>query len=422
MPRAATLRSAPSASGTSARAASVGATPALASTCGGRVDRRDDVVRRERRGGVIRGHLRAVEREHDAADRARPACAAVARPCVVALDAEHRALERAHRGLAVGDRGQRVQRADAADLVARPAPSSSSADAAPAQCSSTWRLLTRPVPTSICATSPITLIAHREDHDLGLEQDVGRRRRERRDARGRAGRARGRRRAAPTARARARRRGAARRRARSRPDRRRRRTWWDCARSCVELVRGDIPQDRARQQRRRPRRVAARRAARARASTRSSGIVDAGRRARGQWPPRPITIGGARATSSSQRYHLSVSRRMSAPITRRSACAGARASVLDEIERAARDEAGPLRELLLGAADLARARRAARPRARTSRRGRSNGASGLPNGCANVGTNHSSSTGWVSSTYSATSWCATCGGLKLPPNRSRRAS
>ena len=43
------------------------------------------------------------------------------------------------------------------------------------------------------------------------------------------------------------------------------------------------------------------------------------------------------------------------------------------------------------------------------------GASALANGWRQVGTNHSSSIGCVSSTSSPTSWCATCGGLKLPP-------
>src|SRR6185436_1346204 len=51
-----------------------------------------------------------------------------------------------------------------------------------------------------------------------------------------------------------------------------------------------------------------------------------------------------------------------------------------------------------------------------------NGASGLPNACSYAGTNHTSSTGAVSRTYSATIWCATWGGLKLPPNKATRTA
>src|SRR5580704_5711494 len=80
----------------------------------GGVDRRDDVVRRERRGRVICGHLRAIELEHDPADRVDQLGghrAAVG----VAFDAEDRAFEGAHGQLRIGDRGQWMQRADAAD-------------------------------------------------------------------------------------------------------------------------------------------------------------------------------------------------------------------------------------------------------------------------------------------------------------------
>src|SRR5438128_2294258 len=42
--------------------------------------------------------------------------------------------------------------------------------------------------------------------------------------------------------------------------------------------------------------------------------------------------------------------------------------------------------------------------------------SGYPSGCPKTGTNHSSSTGSVASTYAAASRWPTCGGSKLPPN------
>ena len=125
----------------------------------------------------------------------------------------------------------------------------------------------------------------------------------------------------------------------------------------VEAVRGDIPQDRARQQRAtRPGRLAA-------SSSRiwvaeTSGIVDpvatlpAGsvepaaadddrRRARDDVVPAVPLVGLAEDVGADDEPELRVG--------------VLRVEVLDEIERPARDEVGPLRELLLGAAD-ARAR------------------------------------------------------------------
>jgi hypothetical protein len=51
-----------------------------------------------------------------------------------------------------------------------------------------------------------------------------------------------------------------------------------------------------------------------------------------------------------------------------------------------------------------------------------NGASGLSNGCLNVGTIHSSSTRGraVARTHVMASWCDRCGGLKLPPYKATR--
>ena len=113
----------------------------------------------------------------------------------------------------------------------------------------------------------------------------------------------------------------------------------------------------------------------------------------------------ARGTSASR----------SPPITSENACSGC--SSLQAAHRA--QGAALAADRALDVADLARGPSAAAASSHIARRS-SNGASGLPNACWNAGTNQSSSTGAVSSTYSAASWWATCGGLKLPPKSATR--
>jgi len=154
--------------------------------CG--IDHGDQVVGRERGGGVVRGHLRAVERQDDAVHRGDQLARGGAAD-LVALDAEHGALERAHRGLAVGDRGQRMQRADAGDLADHRAER-----LAGRRCACAVQQDVAPVDEAGAEQHLRDLgdhlIADREDDDLGFQQDVGGCRRECGDAGRGAGRAR----------------------------------------------------------------------------------------------------------------------------------------------------------------------------------------------------------------------------------------
>ena len=322
----------------------------------------DDVVRRERRRRVVRGHLRccrARARRRRARRRAWPPSRARRRrprrrtpcPCSARI---------AVLPSAIADSGCSVPMP--ATSAATP-PSSSCADDAPAQCSSTWRLPIEAGADEHLRDLADHLIADGEDHDLAP----------RAGCRAAPTRTRRRPRVEPAARACA---GRARPQAEHRDaaepqragERGGDRAGADDERGGigersrrigrVEAVPGDIPQHAARQkpaQRRRRRRAPA---ARGSAVDEISGIVTpvavAARRQR-RGPRAPMTISGASATTSSQRYHFAVSPRMSVPTTSRSSSARAPAQVLDEIERAARDEARPLRELLLGRATRARA-------------------------------------------------------------------
>ena len=116
------LRSAPSASGTSARGV-VRRDPRVAETAAAAsIDRGDHVVRPDERArpAVIGEAICELSSPSTIPAERLDQLAGDVLADSVALDAEHGALARAHRELAVGDRRQRVHRADAAHGLGRP--------------------------------------------------------------------------------------------------------------------------------------------------------------------------------------------------------------------------------------------------------------------------------------------------------------